>query len=171
VIAPHTKLDGSSTAPQSPRLLEKLRHKALERGYGEDVANSHVDWCRRFILFHRKRHPREMGVGEVGQFLAHVAKVESEPLCAIAASRAALEFLYDDVLVIGLGELPWPRPPKLLDQVRHVARLRHYSRRTEECYVAWIERYIHFHGLRHPREMGTTHVGTFLTHLAAEGQG
>jgi integron integrase len=73
------------------------------------------------------------------------------------------------VLVIGLGELPWPRPPKLLDQVRHVARLRHYSRRTEECYVAWIERYIHFHGLRHPREMGTTHVGTFLTHLAAEG--
>jgi len=36
-------------------------------------------------------------------------------------------------------------PPKLLDRVRLAIRVRHYSRRTEECYVAWVRRYVHFH--------------------------
>jgi integron integrase len=168
MIAPTTHADGGSTARQAPCLLDRVRQQLLERGHGEDVAGNDVEWCRRFILFHRKRHPRDMGVVEVGQFLAHVAKVEVEPLRAIAAARSALELLYRDVLGIDLGELPWPKPPKLLDQVRQLARLRHYSPRTEDCYVAWIERYIRFHGLRHPRDMGTAQVAAFLTHLAAE---
>jgi integron integrase len=56
--------------------------------------------------------------------------------------------------------------PKLLDRVRNAIRLRHYSRRTEESYVAWIRRFILFHGKRHPLEMGATEVGVFLTDLA-----
>jgi len=43
--------------------------------------------------------------------------------------------------------------PKLLDQVRQAIRLRHYSRRTEAAYVAWIRRFIVFHRKRHPREL------------------
>jgi Phage integrase, N-terminal SAM-like domain len=39
---------------------------------------------------------------------------------------------------------------KLLDQVRHQCRLRHYSIRTEDTYAAWIERFIRYHGVRHP---------------------
>jgi hypothetical protein len=46
-----------------------------------------------------------------------------------------------------------PPKPRLLDRVRTALRIRHYSRRTEEAYVAWILRYIHFHGKRHPIEM------------------
>jgi hypothetical protein len=46
------------------------------------------------------------------------------------------------------------RPKKLLDQVREVIQLRHYSYRTEETYVQWIRRYILFHNKRHPIEMG-----------------
>jgi hypothetical protein len=42
----------------------------------------------------------------------------------------------------------------LLDQVREILRLRHYSRSTEKTYVFWIRRYILFHHKRHPREMG-----------------
>lgn len=57
-------------------------------------------------------------------------------------------------------------PPKLLDQVRAAIRLRHYSRRTEEAYCAWIRRFVIFHGKRHPREMGEAEVRAFLTHLA-----
>ena len=57
-------------------------------------------------------------------------------------------------------------PPKLLDQVRNAIRARHYSRRTEEAYAHWIKRYILFHGKRHPREMGASHVAAFLTSLA-----
>lgn len=55
---------------------------------------------------------------------------------------------------------------KLLNQVRHAIRLRHYSLRTEEAYVFWIKKYIHFHNLRHPSEMREGEVQMFLTHLA-----
>ena len=43
---------------------------------------------------------------------------------------------------------------KLLDQVREVLRLKHYSYRTEQCYIAWIVRFIRHHGLRHLNTMG-----------------
>jgi hypothetical protein len=56
--------------------------------------------------------------------------------------------------------------PKLLDQVRHRIRARHYSRRTEKAYVHWVRRYVIFHGKRHPLEMGAAEVTTFLTSLA-----
>ena len=61
-----------------------------------------------------------------------------------------------------------PQPPKLLDRVRHAIRVRHYSIRTEEAYVAWIKRYIFFHGKRHPSSMGAEEINAFLTHLAVE---
>ena len=47
-----------------------------------------------------------------------------------------------------------PPKPRLLDRVRDAIRTRHYSRRTEKAYVAWIRRYIFFHGTRHPADMG-----------------
>ncbi len=47
-----------------------------------------------------------------------------------------------------------PPKPKLLDQVRQSLRACHYSRRTEEVYVMWIKRFIFFHKVRHPAEMG-----------------
>jgi integron integrase len=58
---------------------------------------------------------------------------------------------------------------KLLDQVRDVIRVKHYSIRTEESYVDWIRRYILFHDKRHPKDMGRVEVEAFLTHLAVEG--
>ncbi|HUL71914.1 MAG TPA: integron integrase [Vicinamibacterales bacterium] len=58
------------------------------------------------------------------------------------------------------------RPPKLLDQLREAIRVRHYSPRTEEAYVAWVRRFILFHGKRHPREMGASEVTAFLSSLA-----
>jgi integron integrase len=58
--------------------------------------------------------------------------------------------------------------PRLLDQVRDAIRTRHYSLRTEEAYVAWIRKFILFHGKRHPAEMGAAEVGAFLTHLAVD---
>ena len=59
-------------------------------------------------------------------------------------------------------------PKKLLDQVRDAIRLKHYSIRTEEAYLNWIKRYIFFHGVRHPAEMGAAEVEAFLTHLAVK---
>lgn len=59
--------------------------------------------------------------------------------------------------------------PRLLDQVREVIRMRHYSIRTEEAYVHWIRRFILFHGKRHPRELGAPELTAFLSHLAVQG--
>lgn len=58
---------------------------------------------------------------------------------------------------------------KLLDLVRDEIRLRHLSYHTEKAYVDWIKRYIHFHGMRHPEEMGEIEIRDFLTHLAVNG--
>lgn len=58
------------------------------------------------------------------------------------------------------------RPPRLLDQVREVIRMKRYSIRTEEAYVPWIKRFVLFHDKRHPRDMGPEEVRQFLTHLA-----
>ena len=59
--------------------------------------------------------------------------------------------------------------PNLLDQVRPTLRSLHYSIRTEDAYVQWIERFIHIHGKRHPREMGELEVDAFLTNPTVEG--
>ncbi len=63
-------------------------------------------------------------------------------------------------------------PPKgglrLLDQLREALRSRHYSPRTERTYLMWVRRFIRFHHLRHPAEMGEPEINAFLTHLAVE---
>jgi integron integrase len=58
--------------------------------------------------------------------------------------------------------------PRLLDQVRERIRVKHYSYRTEVAYVAWIRRYIRYHRMRHPAQMGGPEVEAFLSHLAIE---
>jgi integron integrase len=57
---------------------------------------------------------------------------------------------------------------RLLDQLREQIRYLHYSLRTEEAYVFWVRKFIHFHHLRHPRDMGQKQVEAFLSHLATE---
>ena len=60
--------------------------------------------------------------------------------------------------------------PKLLEQVREVARARHLSHRTEDAYHNFIKRYILFHEKRHPNEMGADEITAFLTDLAVNGK-
>lgn len=60
-----------------------------------------------------------------------------------------------------------PKPPRLLDQLRAQIRCAHYSLSTERSYRHWVRAFIHFHAMRHPREMGGVEVAAFLTHLAS----
>jgi integron integrase len=57
---------------------------------------------------------------------------------------------------------------KLLDRMRRVLRTGHYSIRTEQAYLHWVRRFIRFHDLRHPRDLGKGQVEAFLTHLAVD---
>ena len=60
--------------------------------------------------------------------------------------------------------------PKLLSRLRAELRLRHYSRRTEDTYVRWVQRFVRFHSMRHPAAMGRAEVSAFLTSLAVGGR-
>jgi integron integrase len=62
------------------------------------------------------------------------------------------------------------KPPRLLDQVRAALQARHYSKRTVRAYLAWIRRFILFHGKRHPNDMGGEEISAFLSDLASVGK-
>ncbi|EAQ68711.1 phage integrase/ N-terminal SAM-like domain protein [Synechococcus sp. RS9909] len=62
------------------------------------------------------------------------------------------------------------RPPGLIQRYREELQARHYARRTVATYEQWLRRFLRFHGMRHPREMGSAEVNAFLTHLAVEGK-
>jgi integron integrase len=60
------------------------------------------------------------------------------------------------------------KQPKLLDQVRSVLRVKHYSYRTEQSYIHWIKHYIYFNNKTHPKDMGAPEISKFLTYLAVK---
>ncbi|MFK2878162.1 integron integrase [Rhodanobacter hydrolyticus] len=62
------------------------------------------------------------------------------------------------------------KAPRLLDEVRRVLRVKHYSLRTEQIYVGWIRRFILANGKRHPRDMGAAELEAFLSRLAVRNQ-
>jgi integron integrase len=65
--------------------------------------------------------------------------------------------------------LPTETPPlRLLDRVRELIRIRHYSIRTEHAYLQWIRRFILLHGKRHPQDMGADELTAFLSNLAVQ---
>ena len=92
------------THPEAPRLLHQVRDKIRLKHYSIRTEQAYTDWIRRFILFHKKRHPAEMGAVEVEQFLTHLAVAGKVSASTQNQAKSALLFLYRDVLAI---ELPW----------------------------------------------------------------
>jgi len=90
--------------PHQPPLLERVRLKIRLKHYSLRTEQAYLDWIKRFILFHRKRHPADMGAGEVEAFLTHLAAVRNVAASTQNQAKSALLFLYKEVLAI---ELPW----------------------------------------------------------------
>lgn len=88
----------------SPKLITRLRSEIRVRHYSIRTEQAYVDWVRRYILFHDKRHPKEMGSGEVRDFLSHLAVDRKVAAATQNQAKSALLFLYREVLKI---ELPW----------------------------------------------------------------
>ena len=95
-----------STPPQTdaPRLLNQVRDKIRVKHYSIRTEQAYTDWIKRFILFHKKQHPKDMGAGEVEQFLTHLAVAGKVSASTQNQAKSALLFLYRDVLSI---DLPW----------------------------------------------------------------
>ncbi len=87
-----------------PKLLDQLRDKIRTKHYSIRTEKSYLDWNRRFILFHNKKHPQDMGAAEVEQFLTHLAVKLRVASSTQNQALSAILFLYKQVLGI---ELPW----------------------------------------------------------------
>jgi len=94
----------NGTNPAAPRLLDQTRDRIRARHYSLRTETAYLDWIKRFILFHGKRHPREMGREEVEAFLTHLAVGRNVAASTQNQALAAILFLYRDVLE---QELPW----------------------------------------------------------------
>lgn len=112
---PHQPLPINHSS-SSPRLLDRVRDTLRVNHYAYSTEKTYVDWIRRFILFHNKRHPLDMGPAEINAFLTHLAvkgnvaaSTQNQALCAIV-------FLYKKVLDIDLEGLDYDwskKPPNL----------------------------------------------------------
>lgn len=89
---------------QPPKLIDQLRERLRTLHYSLRTEDVYVDWVRRFILFNGRRHPRDMGAPEVEAFLTHLAVERKVSASTQNQARAAIIFLYREVLAI---ELPW----------------------------------------------------------------
>ena len=93
-----------ASATQQPRLLDLMRDKIRYKHYSIRTEAAYVDWARRYILFHGKRHPSCMGAKEVEAFLTHLAVHGNVAASTQNQAKSALLFLYREVLGV---ELPW----------------------------------------------------------------
>lgn len=86
------------------KLLDQVRDKIRRKHYSIRTEQAYVEWIRRFILFHGKRHPKDMGEREISQYLSHLASDLKVASSKQNQALCALVFLYKQVLGIELGE-------------------------------------------------------------------
>jgi integron integrase len=89
---------------ERPSLLEQVRQCMRLKHYSIRTERAYVDWIKRFILFHHKRHPKEMGTDEIRHFLSHLATDRTVAAATQNQSLCSLLFLYREVLGV---ELPY----------------------------------------------------------------
>lgn len=125
-------------APTKPKLLDQIRQRIRTKHYSQSTEKAYVQWIKQFILFHNKRHPREMGEKEISEFLSYLAvqrrvasSTQNQALCAIL-------FLYRQVLGREVGELAieWSKKPKNLPVVFTQAEVKVLLRQLSG--VKWI---------------------------------
>ena len=97
-----SSLESPSSPP--PKLLEQLRIHLRTRHYSIRTEQTYIDWARRFILFHGKRHPRDMGAAEVEAFRISLAVERKVSASTQNQAKAALLYLYKQLLGV---DLPW----------------------------------------------------------------
>ena len=101
--APASDTDGAA-GTAAPRLLEVVRERIRYRHFSYRTEQAYIGWVRRYIGFHGRRHPREMGAPEIESFLNHLANERNVAASTHNQALSALLFLYGEVLGI---ELPW----------------------------------------------------------------
>src|SRR3990172_12706914 len=100
----HPNSSDKSTTVKSPKLLDQVRDKLRVKHYSIRTEQTYVDWIKRYIFFHGKRHPKNMEARDVEAFLTHLAVAGKVSASTQNQAKSALLFLYREVLEI---QLPW----------------------------------------------------------------
>jgi len=106
-------IEGAPAVVARPRLFDVVREVIRRRHYSSRTEETYLHWIRRFIAFSGRRHPRDLGAGEVTAFLNHLAAERHVAAATQNQALAALLFLYKEVLV---QPLPW------LEGIEHAKR-------------------------------------------------
>ena len=109
--------DPGAASPIRPRLLEQVRNAIRRKHYSLRTEDSYVHWIKRFIYFHGKRHPRDLGEPEVTAFLNYLARERNVASSTQNQALSAVLFLYKEVLVTPLAWLDG------LDRAKRPARV------------------------------------------------
>ncbi len=108
------------TAPDRPRLLERVRLRIRAHHYSRRTEKAYVAWIRRFILFHDRRHPGRLGAPEITGYLSHLASTRRVSASTQNQALSAIVFLYRDVLgreLVGIEDAVRARRPVRLPLV------------------------------------------------------
>ena len=119
-LAPLTDSRTLDDSASPPKLLDRVRTAVRVRHYSRRTEQAYVDWIRRYILFHKKRHPSTMGAAEISAFLAWLAVQRRVSASTHNQALSALLFLYRQVLGLDLGPIehvPRARMPDKLPVV------------------------------------------------------
>jgi integron integrase len=115
----------------APRLLERVRLTIRARHYSPRTEKAYVGWIRRFVFFHGRRHPEELGVPEVAGYISYLAAQQNVSSSTQTQAFAAILFLYRDVLgrnLVGLDDVVRAKRPVRVplvlarDEVRAILR-------------------------------------------------
>jgi site-specific recombinase XerD len=98
-------ISANAAAGRKPKFIDQMRAFMRARRYSRRTEHAYVDWARRFILFHGKRHPRQFGEAEVTEFLSDLALKRNVSASTQNQAFYALLFLYQQFLEKKLGRL------------------------------------------------------------------
>lgn len=119
VIGIRTK-DTSLATRQKPRLLDQVRLILRTKHYSFRTEESYINWIKRFILFHNKKHPKDMGEKDINSFLTHLAVKERLSASTQNQALCAIVFLYKHVLKKepgDFGDVIWSKKAKKIPVV------------------------------------------------------
>ncbi len=145
-------MNAHRVAPQSPpRLMDQVRDRLRLKHYSIRTETAYLGWIKRFILFHGKRHPAELGKREVEAFLTALAVERNVAASTQGQALSALLFLYGEVLGLDLpwlGEVTRSKKPRRLPTVLSVAEVRALIDAVEDPAFALIVRLLYGTGMR-----------------------
>lgn len=90
---------------QKPKLLDQVRIIIRAKHYSIRTEQAYVNWIKKFILFNNKKHPKEMGSGEINHYLSHLANNHNVAASTQNQALCALLFLYKEVLSKEIGDI------------------------------------------------------------------